>query len=149
MAKYSPTTVARFWSKVEVGDPATCWTWRARKNEKGYGVFRDKKAHRVAYNLLIGKIPDGQICCHKCDNPSCCNPHHIFLGSHADNIRDARDKGRLRGMGIAGERHPNAKLTDLQVEEIRSSPLTGAALARKFGVSPSTISGVRTYTHRL
>lgn len=139
----TPINLARFWSKVDVLDPEDCWTWRAVKSKFGYGLFRNKKAHRIAYTLLNGPIPDGLFCLHKCDNPSCCNPHHIFLGTIAQNNRDAADKGRKP----KGESHPKAKLTDAQVAEIRSSSETGASLARRFGVSKSTVSGIRTYTH--
>ena len=141
----TPTNLARFWSKVDVQNPEDCWPWRARKSRFGYGLFRDEKAHRISYNLLIGPIPDGLFCLHKCDRPSCCNPHHIFLGTIADNNQDSAAKGRKR----KGERHPNSKLTDAQVQEIRTSPETGAAIARRLGVSKSTISGIRTFTHRV
>lgn len=139
----TPINLARFWSKVDVQNPEACWEWRAKRSDFGYGVFKSEKAHRVAYQLLSGPIPDGLFCLHKCDNPPCCNPHHIFLGTLADNNRDAAAKGRRP----KGEKHPRSKLTDEQVEEIRNSPETGAALARKFGVSKSTVSGIRTYTH--
>jgi hypothetical protein len=144
MTVHSPITIARFWSKVSVGDNADCWPWLAKRNEKGYGCFQDFKSHRVAYEFLRGPIPDGKIACHHCDNPSCCNPHHIFLGTHQDNADDCVIKGRSR----KGERHPMSKLTDDQVDYIRSSPKTGASLALELGVSKSTISGIRTYTHR-
>ena len=146
MAELAPTTIARFWSKVDVGDPKDCWNWRAAKAEFGYVKFQNRKAHRVAYELLVGEIPDGQVACHRCDNPSCCNPTHIFLGSIGDNNRDASAKGRARY--AKGQRHPHAKLSDAQVEEIRKSNLKGVELAKKYGVSPSTISGIKTYAHR-
>ena len=145
MDNASPTTIAQFWSKVSVGNPSKCWEWKAKKNNKGYGCFKDKKAHRISYELLVGKIPEGMLASHKCDNPSCCNPHHIFIGTYQDNSNDAVSKGRT----LKGSKHPNSKLTDGQVDFIRSSPMTGAALALKFNVSKSTISGIRTYTHRV
>lgn len=145
MAALSPITLARFWSKVSVGDPYECWTWNAKKNEKGYGVFQDKKAHRVALELLEGPIASGSVVCHRCDNPSCCNPNHLFVSTIAANNADAAAKGR----SVSGDRHPKAKLTDAQVVEIRESDLSGRALAKKYGVSESTISGVRCYRHRV
>lgn len=143
MADYPPTTVARFWSKVDVRFPQSCWPWRAKTNEKGYGCFDDEKAHRVAYKLLIGPIPEGAILRHHCDNPSCCNPKHLAPGTYQDNANDAVRRHRT----VSRERHPNAKLTDDAVAYIRASDETGAALARRFGVSKSTISGIRTYSH--
>lgn len=144
MAELSPSAVAQFWSKVEVTFPQSCWPWKGSRNEKGYGKFHERKAHRVAYELFNGPIPDGLIARHKCDNPSCCNPHHLEPGTHRDNSADAISRNRL----ARGERHPRAKLTDEQVKDIRSSPLTGQALAKRYGVSKSTISGIRTYAHR-
>lgn len=145
MADLSPISIARFWSKADVGDKAKCWTWRGSTNAKGYGSFNDMKAHRVAYELLIGEIPEGAICCHRCDNPACCNPYHIFLGDYQDNADDAVAKGRT----LRGSKHPRAKLSEAQVDYIRSSGKTGADLARELGVSKSTISGIRTYAHRV
>lgn len=145
MAINSPITIARFWSKVSVGDKAECWPWRAKKNAKGYGCFSDLKAHRVAYELLRDPIPEGKVACHHCDNPSCCNPYHLFIGTHQDNADDAVSKGRT----LRGSKHPRSKLTDEQVAMIRASNLTGAELARRLGVSKSTISGIRTFSHRI
>lgn len=141
----TPINLARFWSKVDVQNPEECWEWRGRTSHFGYGLFRDQKAHRISYKILVGPIPDGLGCLHKCDNPPCCNPHHIFLGTNADNNRDKVEKGRV----LKGERHPRSKLTDAQVQEIRSSKETGVAIARRLGVSKSTVSGIRTFTHRL
>lgn len=144
MADASAITLAQFWSKVRVGDKAECWPWRGKISEHGYGYFRSDRAHRFAYELLIGPIGEGLLVCHKCDNRACCNPYHLFLGTHQDNADDAKSKRRT----LAGERHPRCKLTDEQVRYIRDSAQTGEALARELGVSKSTISGIRTYRHR-
>lgn len=98
----------RFWAKVERGLDAACWLWTASKFAgRGYGQFafvtpggasRRKLslyAHRVAWTLTHGPIPVGVSVCHTCDNPSCVNPAHLFLGTHTDNMRDASAKGRL------------------------------------------------------
>lgn len=87
----------RFWSKVD--KTGQCWIWTAAKN-KGYGIFsigkKNKFAHRVSYELFYKSSIDGILICHKCDNPSCVNPQHLFLGTHHDNTMDAMAKGRMK-----------------------------------------------------
>jgi hypothetical protein len=94
MDKYA----TRFWTKVIKGQ--TCWLWTGATNAKGYGIFgfRDKlmRAHRVAYMLTHGPIVDGLLVCHRCDTPACVRPDHLFVGTAADNTKDARRKGRLK-----------------------------------------------------
>ena len=120
-----------------------CWIWDKAKNTNGYGHLWDKEtkrflhAHRVYYEKLVGEIPEGHVVCHTCDNPSCVNPSHLFLGTHKDNMQDARKKGRLSCVDTK-----SAKLTWDQVDEIRSRYAqyeTQTSLAKKFGVSISLI----------
>jgi hypothetical protein len=102
---------------------------------------------RATYILLKGPVAADKVVCHSCDNPACCNPSHLWVGSQADNLRDCRSKGRARGMfsekvGYAHPRH-TAKLTPEKVAEARRRYLGGetqTALAREFGVHPGTIS---------
>jgi len=145
----------RFWNKIDKsrGDDS-CWTWTGYCKSDGYGVIgiRGKTTectHRVAYTLCVGTIPDGMQILHQCDNPPCCNPAHLFLGTQADNIADMVNKGRT--VHTKGESHPLAKLTVSQVEEIRTQ-FTGArgekvAFARKFNVSPCTIRDILNGSH--
>src|SRR5262245_33607729 len=89
--------VERFWAKVAVGNSAECWVWQAYCRPDGYGQFQysranPRTAHRVAYELTYGPIPAGQEVCHRCDTPPCCNPDHLFLGSHHENMTDMADK---------------------------------------------------------
>jgi len=88
----------RFWPKVKKTNK--CWIWIGGKTSFGHGIFYYKQrhglAHRCSYELHISKIPSGLLVCHHCDNPSCVNPTHLFLGTHRDNLQDASRKGRLK-----------------------------------------------------
>lgn len=100
--------------------------------------------HRLAFELAVGST-DGLCVCHRCDNPPCCNPAHLFLGTQKDNMRDASSKGRIRNASERhrGERHPGAKLTQSQVDDIRAECASGALItvvAERFGVNRSTVS---------
>lgn len=140
------TWMKRFWDKADVsGGRDSCWPWTAATFENGYGAFkfkcedgvwRQRKASRVAYELTAGPIPHGACVLHRCDNPPCVNPAHLFVGSHADNLRDCADKGRR--VQVRGETHGHSKLTDTAVREIRRQYSLGgisqARLGEKFGV---------------
>jgi hypothetical protein len=153
--------VDRFWALVDTsGD---CWEWTASRMRSGYGritVTTDRGksqalAHRVAYELTHGPIPAGLVICHRCDNPACVRPDHLFADTQAVNMRDMTAKGRrARGerqglrlhpeCAARGERVASAKLTAEQVREIRRSyeagELTQKQIGRKYGVSQSGIS---------
>lgn len=125
----------RILSKFKPGSVLECWEWTAYKNRKGYGtVYNDGSvtlAHRLIYTLVIGPIPDGKLACHKCDNPGCVNPFHIFIGDNLMNNLDMVLKGRYnraRNMTYnkfrRGENHTNAKLTDTDIRLIRKDKET-------------------------
>jgi hypothetical protein len=88
----------RFWRKVKKGAPDECWPWTAYLAPRGYGMMtyahKTKRSHRWAWELTNGPIPDGVYVCHTCDNPRCCNPTHLWLGTQFDNMRDMVAKGR-------------------------------------------------------
>ena len=144
MARYQPIA-ERFWPKVTRGRPDQCWEWNAHRNPQGYGKFQIRRqstvAHRVAWQITNGPIPDELHVLHKCDNPPCCNPEHLFLGTDADNRADALAKGRVR-VAVGTACH-TARLTEADVQRIRSSAKTGKALARQYGVWDTTIYDIR------
>jgi len=110
----SPTDEARFWQKVnKSGGPDACWPWMAGKCFSGYGNFKTNGktvgSHRIAWTLANGPISPSGCVCHHCDNPPCCNPAHLFLGTHADNALDKAAKGRCnpqRGDNHYSRKHP-------------------------------------------
>lgn len=141
----------RFWRKVAISQPASCWLWMGAKKPKGYGnLTRNGKwttAHRHAWLLRFGPIPAGMQVQHSCDTPSCCNPNHLMLGTVISNYVDMVRKGRSRSNHrnrLTGERHPNSKLSSAQVAAIRARYVRGltrqADLAREYGVTQVTIS---------
>lgn len=95
----------RFWMNVDRSEPEVCWEWRGTSFVgMGYGVFQafdEQRAHRVAWVLTHGPIPKGMLVCHRCDNPPCCNPGHLFLGTDGDNMADMVAKGRNRNGGMS------------------------------------------------
>lgn len=133
-----------FWRHVEKSEG--CWEWTSYRAPKGYGraSYRDigVAAHRLSYEINVGPIPDGLMVCHKCDNPPCVRPDHLFLGTNAENQRDASRKGRLKGRH-AGELHPTARLTERDVLAIRRSRDPIRVIAQTYGIARSTVTSVR------
>lgn len=127
--------------------PTGCLEWQGYANALGYGQlgYRGRMwlAHRLANTLRHGPIPCGHVILHTCDNPRCCEDAHHVRGTVAENNRDMHTKGRWRGGDQCGEGNHQAKLNGEAVQRIRSSDASGATLAREFGVSPSTISIIR------
>ncbi len=138
----------RFTSKVKELDSG-CWEWQATKNAQGYGRFsicvghyqKWYSAHRLAWEWANEPIPAGLCVLHRCDNPSCVNPSHLFLGTHKENALDRDQKRRRRPP--AGEANGRAKLLEADVRAIRSSPLPNKELAVIYGVRRETIRAAR------
>ena len=137
----------RFWGKVDMGNPDECWEWMAYKLKGRYGRFRLGRmiyyAHRLAWQFTYGAIPEGLCVCHYCDNPGCVNPYHLFLGTHADNIHDATEKGRM----CRGEDQHFSKLTKNEVLKIRGllteGKQTQSDIADGFGVSCQSVTNIK------
>lgn len=136
----------RLLSKIAFG-VTDCWHWIGYVDELGYGriarTLGEVKAHRFAYRCLKGDIPAHLEVMHSCDVRGCVNPAHLSLGTHAENVRDMVAKGRRRSGDISGERNGMARLTRADVAEIRRLKAEGVKqvdLARRFGVSPMTVS---------
>lgn len=143
--EYTPEFLARFWAKVDcTGGLFACWLWTA-STVGGYGSIGWKRhvlvASRVSYEIAFGPFPDDLFVLHKCDNPPCQNPAHLFLGTKQDNVDDKFRKGRQADQH--GEKNSNCKLTDADVAEIRRLRLVCGVprieLARSFGVSQQQI----------
>jgi len=158
-----PTLGQRFWSKVIIQNPDECWNWKSTKNDQGYGHFTLGsfvwKAHRMCWKLTHGEIPEGAQVLHRCDNPSCCNPSHLFLGTNAINVADKVLKGRQAkgeklSIKLRGENASRVKLNDRIVNRIRSEWKLRETLqkdiAKRYGVTQSLISHIvnrKAWTH--
>lgn len=138
-------TIEDFMKRVQITN--TCWLWIGSKNRGGYGQWQTKNqyylAHRAAYELFIGGIPEGMCVCHSCDIRHCVNPEHLWLGTNKDNVNDRDQKGRGKIPDNHGENHGMAKLTEKQVKEIRQLAQGNwlqREIASKFGIDQRTVS---------
>lgn len=123
-----------------------CYLWLACANKQGYGKLNGQKwgeqlAHRAAYRAVHGSIPEGMCVCHKCDNPGCVNPAHLFVGNSLDNSDDKHRKGRAN-MPV-GSRHGQSRLTEEDAAQIRADSRSGPELSAEYGVSRTTISLIK------
>lgn len=141
----------RFWEKVDTsGGEDACWLWTASLDGKGYGQFtrRDRsqaRSHRIAWEFTHGPLTSDQVLCHTCDNPRCCNPAHLFIGTQADNIADMHKKKRWSPTPSPGSRNGNARYTEDQVREIRrlrAEGMSRAEIAARFGVTVGSIKNI-------
>lgn len=137
----------RFISKVTISNKQTCWVWQDSLTKSGYGQMKVAAkmvlAHRLSWIIHNGSIPKGTQVLHQCDNPSCVNPNHLFLGDHDDNMKDMAKKKRARIS--KGEQNPNARLKTSDVRAIKKASAIGykrRELAKMFGVHLSQIDRI-------
>lgn len=160
-----PNTPDKFWKKVDRRTSEECWEWMGHTTNGKVGThgslrYNGKQwvASRLAYILTFGDIPDELEVCHTCDNPPCCNPSHLWLGTHRENMRDSIAKGRFKGtknilVVKVGEDTSGHILTNEQVLEIRKLCSLGHPqkwIAQQFGIARSTVSWIKTgrsWTH--
>lgn len=154
--KLKPLSV-RFWGMVKKGGSEECWNWTGYIPPNSYGSIRipgperrQERAHRVSYVLHKGSIPEGLYVLHRCDNMACVNPAHLFLGTQSDNIRDAKQKGRLP----RGENHPDCSVSEITVKAIRADYASGnrskRKLSEKYGVNVRNVVNIiyrKSWTH--
>lgn len=141
--KTSEHKLKRIFDSKYVISKKGCWEWTGYCDKDGYPKIGDKclGAHRYSYERFKGKIPEGMLVCHSCDNPSCVNPEHLWLGSHNDNAQDKVQKKRQ----AIGEKIGNAKLTEYEVKEIRKlseEGMTQNEIGKKFNISQAVISKI-------
>lgn len=133
-----------------------CWLWLGPVNQDGYGLFAttlgsrqlrfSASAHRLAWRIKNGPIPNGMYVCHRCDVPACCNADHLFLGTQLENVRDMDAKGRSRRVGVSGKANRAAKLDEAAVRAILlclDQGETVKTLAKTFGVGEGTIYDIK------
>jgi hypothetical protein len=132
-----------FLKRVSAKNENGCILWNEKSGSDWYGTFRmgDKlvKSHRASYIMFVGDIKDMEMICHKCDIKNCVNPDHLFAASHTENMRDMHRKGRW----ITGNFGGHLKLTRAQADEIYADQRTHNLIAREYGVSRCTVSGIK------
>lgn len=135
-------SISRFWSHVSVVD-GSCWEWTGPKQSFGYGVSyyanRNILAHRRSWMIRHGDIPPGLCVLHKCDNPACVNPDHLFLGSRIENNEDCNSKGRRS----VGEKHVTSKITEMVAIEIKSCIHPPSHYVKEYGITRACVSSIR------
>lgn len=147
--KHKPMTKDRLLERRVVVDD--CWEWSGNTDPCGYGRIKSLgklfSVHRIAYELWVGSVND-KFVLHSCDNPSCFNPNHLFLGTHTDNMRDMTAKGRGVVPALTGEKHPSAKLSDEDVNKILLDTRSQYVIADDYGITQAHVSNIKNRKRR-
>lgn len=153
MTKVTARQVSCFDAKVFPEPNSGCWLWTGAGAKSKNGIYgkariagKSISAHRISWMIYRGSIPDGINVCHRCDNPSCVNPDHLFLGTQSDNMSDMHAKGRHKAVRPIGVRNKASKLTEEQVRSVKFgslSALSASDVADRIGVSRGTIEFIR------
>jgi len=150
MPRWTKTPKERLLSRIEKQDSG-CWKWIGTKNKKGYGMMvykgRIHASHRVSWQEFYGEIPEGMLICHKCDNPSCVNPDHLFVGSNQDNMDDMKQKGRAsKSKDKQKSRRKISREKELEIiERYKTSNVTQKSLANEFGIALNHVRRLTRY----
>lgn len=146
-------TLCRFWEKVNRKTDSECWNWIGAIGSDGYGIVGINsnvyRAHRIAYYIHFKKDPNTLLVCHKCNNPPCVNPYHLFLGTQQDNMQHAFNIGRRNQNGSS---NPMSKLTESDIHKIRelNQSISQARIAKLFNVTTGAINQIltgKTWSH--
>ena len=132
--------------EIDIDKSGSCWEWTGRRNKSGYGLTAirggSELAHRAYWQLVVGEVPVGLCLLHSCDNKKCVNPGHLRVGTHAENMAEAKERTRMRG--LKGDKNHKAKITYEIADEIRKDvSSSNVSLGLKYGVSDVVISNVR------
>ena len=150
---YTKSTIIRFWLNIRKTD--NCWEWKLGKDKDGYGIIaingkKTVRIHRLSYEINIGEIPEKMCVLHRCDNPSCANPNHLFLGKAKENAIDMVAKGR----SLVGEKNHKSKLKNGDIFQIREmydkKNISETELAKMFNVTQGMIGFIvrrESWTH--
>jgi len=129
------------WKSVDIQEKSHCWNWTGKIDASGYGYVGKFRAHRLAFEVASKRsIKDGMVVRHKCDNPKCCNPLHLTVGSQKENVADRVKRNR----GATGEKNGKSILTRAQVREIYQSEGSYSEIALEFHVSKSAVADIKT-----
>lgn len=140
MAMYTDRQIRDLWAKIDTRGPGDCWPWTGGRNSSGYGAKRmsvdgkhvSRLVHRMVWEIFNSDIPDGLVVCHKCDVKTCCNPAHMFLGTHKDNTQDMMRKGRGNASLLTEERSEEVRRLRAEGTKIRD-------IAAQMGCSTSPV----------
>jgi len=136
--------------KFKVDEKTGCWIWKGKLDDDGYGNVKINqvtyKAHRISFMLLKGIIKNQHsYVCHTCDNPPCINPKHLFLGTARDNAQDRQNKGRTVLPDVKGENHPNSRLTENDIRNIRTSGLSNEKLSKIYKLKNKYVQQIKNH----